>query len=151
MPRLIPKSRADIADRLASLTGLATGVAGLIYAAGVVQALTDGPVAAWFEMAQLVGAVLIIAAFLPLFYVMKARAGDAARSAWKDDGFTALQFQRAGITAFATTVVMLVFVSTLETLVLSRITTEVLVDSVLAFALLTFSVSFFLHSGGDGE
>lgn len=151
MPRLIPKSRADIADRLAAMTALTTGLAGLIYGAGVVQALTEGEVAAWFDTIQIVGGVLILAGFLPLFYLMKARAGDAARSAWKGDDFTAVQFQRAGISAFVATVVGLVVLSTLERLVLSRISAEVLLDGVLGFALIAFSVSFFLHGRGDSE
>lgn len=151
MPRLIPKSRADIADRLAGLTAIATGLAGLIYAAGVIQALTEGEVAAWFDTIQIVGGVLILVGFLPLFYLMKARAGDAARGAWKGDGFTAVQFQRAGITAFAATVVCLIILSMLNRLVLSRVSAEVLADGVIGFALIAFSVSFFLHGRGDSE
>lgn len=151
MPRLIPKSRADIADRLASLTGLAMGLAGLIKAAGVVQALTEGPVAAWFDVVQIVGGVLILTGFLPLFYLMKARAGGSAESTWKGDGFIATQFQRAGITAFVSTVLALVLLSLLENLVLSRLTAEILVDGVLAFALISFSFSFFLHGGANSE
>lgn len=151
MPRLIPKSRADIADRLAGLTAIAAGLAGLIYTAGVIQALTDGEVAAWFDTAQIVGGILILLGFLPLFYVMKARAGDAANDAWKGDGFTAVQFQRAGITAFVATVVGLIFLSMLNRLVLSRISAEVLADGVIGFALIAFSLSFFLQGFGDGE
>ena len=151
MPRLIPQSRADIADRLATLTVITAGLAGLVRFAGVVQALTEGEVAAWIDTAQFVGGIVILVGFLPLFYVMKARAGTAAKSAWKGDGFTAAQFQRAGISAFVATVVVLVILSTLDHLILSRITAEVSVDGVLGFALIAFSLSFFLHGRGDRE
>lgn len=145
MPRLIPKSRADIADRLADITGLATGLAGLTYAAGVAQSVTAGDVAVWFDAAQIVGGVLILIGFLPLFFILKSRGGRGIGHGWKRDGFTATLFQRAGITAFMATIIAMILLSTLENLILSRITTEALVDGLIAFGLISFSVSYFIY------
>lgn len=146
-----PANRAESADRLAGLTGLGTGLAGLIYVAGAAQPLVDAETAALLDMAQLIGGLAILIGFLPLFFFFKTRFGGQPVNPWKTDGFMSAVVRRAGFTAFAAGMLAMIVLTMLDNLILERITAEILLDAIIAFALLVFSASFFLFSRGGAD
>jgi hypothetical protein len=152
MSFLNPSSRAEASDSLAILTGAGTALAGLIYAAKVVEVYAGGAMATWLDNAQLAGGIAVLAVFLPLFYYLKTRFGGTAVNPWKGDDFFGAVLRRAAMTAFCAVMLGMIVLTTLDMLLLSRVSAETLVDGLIAFALFVFSVSFFVlgRSPGDG-
>ena len=95
-----PQSSAEVTDRLADLTGLAVGLAALVYIISVVQNFVAPGMAELLDTAQLVGGILILAVYLPLLVFFKTRFGGQSMTPWKTDGFMASVFERAGFKAF---------------------------------------------------
>jgi predicted neutral ceramidase superfamily lipid hydrolase len=148
-----PGSKAEVTDRLAELTGVAVGLAALIYAINVVQGFAAPAVVMTLDAVQVVGGLAILGVYLPLTIWFKTRFAGVILNPWKSDGFMGAALKRAGLFAFSATVVFMIVLSMLNRLVLSRISSETLLDLVLAVALLVFAVCFFLfgRDGAEGE
>ncbi len=146
MSFLSPRNRAEASDRLAGMTGWAAALAASIYALKVMEAYAGETLAGYLDRAQLVGGLMILVVFLPAFFIIKRRFGGPPINPWKEDGFMSLAIQRAGLTGFATTFIVLTVLTTLDRLVLSRMAAEVLLDLVITIALASFAFSFFIFS-----
>ena len=151
MSFLNPNSRAEASDSLALLTGCGSGLAALIYAFKVAEVYASGGWAGWLDAAQLMGGVLVLLVFLPLFYFLKTRFGGTAVSPWKSDSFFGAVLKRAGLAAFGIVLVSMIILTTLDRLVLSNLSAAVLLDALIALALIGFSASFFLLGRETGE
>lgn len=148
-----PGTKAEVTDRLAELTGLAVGLGALIYGASVVQSFSAPAVAMTLDTIRMVCGILVLAVYLPLTIWFKTRFSGVILNPWKSDSFMGVALKRAGLSAFAASVMFMVLLSTLDRLVLSRMSAEGVIDLVLAVALLVFAVSFLLYGrdGGEGE
>lgn len=141
-----PGSRAEVTDRVADLTALAAGLAALIYVIGVVEPYVPSAAAGLLDIVQLVAGIVILAGYLPLLTYFKTRFGGEPINPWKSDGFIGAVVKRAGFTAFSLLILFMVVLTTLEKTVLSRISAAILLDGVIAFALLAFSIAFLAFS-----
>ena len=148
-----PRNRAEASDRLAGMTGWAAAMAAIIYALDVAQALTAPPLSGYLNDARLIGALLIVLVFLPAFFIMKRRFGGPSVNPWKTDGFVSSVFQRAGLTAFTASFLIMIGLTLFGHSILDRISATVLLDLVMTVALASFALSFFVFSrdGGAGE
>ncbi|WP_138511492.1 hypothetical protein [Maricaulis alexandrii] len=151
MSFLNPSSRAEASDSLALLTACGTGLVALIYAFKVAEAYASSGLASWLDIVQLVGGVLVLLVFLPLFYFLKTRFGGTTVSPWKSDSFFGTVLKRAGLAAFGLVLMSMIILTTMDRLVLANVTPEVLLDALIALALIGFSASFFLLGRDMGE
>jgi len=146
-----PSSGAEASDRLAVLTALGTGGAALVHSINVFETLTGPAMTDALGLVQVIGGVVILAVFLPLFVWFKLRAGAPSINPWKAESFFGDVSRRAGMTAFAVALISCFVMSTLDRLLLSRITAEVMLDIVITLLLGAFALSFLIHSSGPTE
>ena len=154
MSFLKPSSRAEASDSLAILTATGTGLASLVYFAKVMEAYTGSPVSSWLDTAQLIGGLAVLVVLLPLFYHLKTGFGGAAVDPWKGDEFFGTVLRRAALTAFCAMMLGMILLTLLGDHLLSQVAAPVLLDGMIACALLVFSLSFFLlgrveHGAGN--
>ena len=146
-----PANGAEAGDRLAILTALGTGAAALVHSINVFETMTGPAMAEALGLLQLMGGVLIVAVFLPLFVWFKLRAGAPRINPWKSESFFGDVARRAGMTAFAVALLSFIVMSTLDRLLLSRISAEVMLDIAITLLLGAFAVSFLLHSSASDD
>lgn len=152
MSFLNPKTSAEAGDRMAVLTGFATGFAAVVHSINVWRALVGPDLAAALDAVQMAGGILIVALFLPLFIWFKLGRSAPAMNPWKSDSYLGSVAKRAGFTAFAGLLLAGVVLSTLSTRLLPLISGEMMLDMMISAALGLFSLSFFIFSSGpDGD
>lgn len=151
MSYLKPSSGAEASDRLAILTALGTGGAALVHSINVFETMTGPAMTDALGLVQVIGGVVILAVFLPLFVWFKLRAGAPQINPWKAESFFGDVFRRAGLTAFAIGLMSFFIMSTLDRLLLSRISAEVMLDIAITVLLGVFALSFLIYSSGSSQ
>lgn len=141
-----PRNRAEASDRLAGMTGWAAALASVVYALKVLEVYAGDELAAYLNGAQLICIALLLLVFLPAFFIVKRGFGGSLMNPLKEDGFIGLAMQRAGLTTFVATFLLLNVLTALDRLVLDHMAAEVLVDLLMAFGTASFALSFFVFS-----
>lgn len=137
-----PETKAEVTDRLAELTGLAVGLGALIYGASLAQSFSAPAITMTLDAIRMVCGILVLAVYLPLMIWFKTRFSGVVLTPWRSDSFMGAALKRAGLTAFAAGVLLMVALSTFDRSILSRMTADSVIDLVLAVSLLVFAVSF---------
>lgn len=147
-----PENRAEASDRLAVLTGVATGFAALFHSVNVWETLVSPAMAEVLQTVQLIGGVTFLMIFLPLFIWFKRARFAPVINPWKGESFLSDALRRAGFTGFAVMLVAGFVLQMLDRLLLSQITAATMLDISISAALALFCLSFFLYAfGPEGD
>ncbi|MDT8342101.1 MAG: hypothetical protein RQ751_11370 [Longimicrobiales bacterium] len=143
MSILNPRSPAEARDVLATLTAAAVGVAALVYSVNVLEVFVPEGTAHVLGLAQIAGAVLILAVYAPMLVRLKRRGGRPEGNDSAGGSYLQAVFRQASSTAFSVLLVVLVVLSLLERTVLAHLTAGTAVDLIITLALTVLSLSYF--------
>ncbi|MEQ8558197.1 MAG: hypothetical protein RIB03_07750 [Henriciella sp.] len=145
-----PRSPAEASDRLVNLAAAGAGIAAIIYSANVVEGFVSEAVADFVGYGQIAMGLIILLAYLPALLYLKSRGGRGTGKHYTAGFFNTIM-RKAIVNAFNLTIGFLIILSILSRTVLSHFTAESMVDLMIAFALATFSISFFVISRFSDE
>jgi len=143
MSFLNPRSGAEASDGIATLTAIGMAVAALIFALNVAEASVSASVNDLFDLLRIGAVIFILAVLAPLVIFFKLRGGRPAGRG-TSPGYLSALFRQAALTAFSLTVLFLVFLTVLGEPILAQLSAERSVDLILAFALASFSLAYFV-------
>ena len=146
MSFLKPRNASEAADLIANATGCALGLAAIIYVSKVAEDMLQNDIASLLDYVQIGCAALLVLAYLPFMISIKARFGGLGVNPWKSESFLATSMRKAAWTTVGVLLICLTLMSTMDNLILSRISSEQAVDVTLAVLFASLCASFFIYS-----
>ncbi len=146
MSFLKPKNASEAADLIANATGCALGGAAIIYVTKVAEGMVQADLAAVLDYVQITCAATLLLIYLPFMISVKSRFGGIRVNPWKSESFLAASMRKAAWTTVGVLLICLTLMSTMDNLILSRISSEQAVNVTLAVLFLSLCASFFIYS-----
>lgn len=149
-------SPAELADRSLQLVAWAMFAVALVFCLSVAEFFASEPIAAIIDIAvKALGIVILGLMALLYFWKFRPMSRDQRSQYLAEDGFVQIAFQKAMAKSWMLSFLILVILQALDNLILERLPAmplEIVIQGILAFMLLLFSVAFlFFTRAGSGN
>ena len=147
-----PLSSAQFVDRFMTRTATGVLLVSLAYAATTVEYFAPETLAFYLDKLALILGLLAVVIVFPQFVQLIRRRTKLGIGKNEPEGFVIEVYKRAAERAFSLTFIFLLFMDVMTDRGLAGLPAEVVVETIIAFSLAIFSLSFFIFNRAfDGE